>query len=32
MLRSASFLFANAFIRAEVDYDALTGIHNRRFF
>jgi len=32
MLRSATFLFANAFIRAEVDYDALTGIHNRRFF
>ena len=32
MLRSASFLFANVFIRAEVDYDALTGIHNRRFF
>ena len=32
MLRSAAFLFANAFIRAEVDYDALTGIHNRRFF
>jgi len=32
MLRSAAFLFANAFIRAEVEYDALTGIHNRRFF
>jgi len=32
MLRSAAFLFANVFIRAEVDYDALTGIHNRRFF
>jgi GAF domain-containing protein len=32
MFRSASFLFANAFICAEVDYDALTGIHNRRFF
>jgi len=32
MLRSATFLFANLFIRAEVDYDALTGIHNRRFF
>ena len=32
MLRSAAFLFANAYIRAEVDYDALTGIHNRRFF
>jgi diguanylate cyclase (GGDEF)-like protein len=32
MLRSAAFLFANAFIRAEVDYDALTGIYNRRFF
>jgi len=32
MMRSAAFLFANAFIRAEVDYDALTGIHNRRFF
>ena len=32
MLRSAAFLFANAFIRAEVDYDALTGINNRRFF
>jgi diguanylate cyclase (GGDEF)-like protein len=32
MMRSAAFLFANAFIRAEVEYDALTGIHNRRFF
>jgi diguanylate cyclase (GGDEF)-like protein len=32
MMRSAAFLFANAFIRAEVDYDSLTGIHNRRFF
>jgi len=32
MLRSAAFLFANAFIRAEVEYDALTGIYNRRFF
>jgi len=32
MLRSAAFLFANAFIRAEVDYDALTGIYNRQFF
>jgi diguanylate cyclase (GGDEF)-like protein len=32
MMRSATFLFANAFIRAEVDYDALTGIYNRRFF
>jgi len=32
MLRSAAFLFANAFIRTEVEYDALTGIHNRRFF
>ena len=32
MLRSAAFLFANAFIRDEVEYDALTGIHNRRFF
>jgi diguanylate cyclase (GGDEF)-like protein len=32
MLRSAAFLFANAFIRAEVDYDALTGIYNIRFF
>jgi len=31
MLRSAAFLFANAFIRAEVEFDALTGIHNRRF-
>jgi diguanylate cyclase (GGDEF)-like protein len=32
MLRSATFLFANVFIRAEVEYDALTGIYNRRFF
>jgi diguanylate cyclase (GGDEF)-like protein len=32
MLRSAAFLFANAFIRAEVEYDGLTGIYNRRFF
>jgi diguanylate cyclase (GGDEF)-like protein len=32
MIRSAAFLFANAFIRAEVEYDALTGIYNRRFF
>jgi len=32
MLRSAAFLFANAFIRAEVEYDSLTGIYNRRFF
>jgi len=32
MLRSAAFLFANAFIRAEVDYDALTGIYNRQYF
>jgi diguanylate cyclase (GGDEF)-like protein len=32
LLRSAAFLFANAFIRSDVDYDALTGIHNRRFF
>jgi len=32
LMRSAAFLFANAFIRAEVEYDALTGIHNRRFF
>jgi diguanylate cyclase (GGDEF)-like protein len=32
MMRSAAFLFANAFIRNEVEYDALTGIHNRRFF
>jgi len=32
MLRSAAFLFANAFIRAEVEYDALTGIFNRRYF
>jgi len=31
MMRSAAFLFANAFIRAEVDYDALTGIYNRQF-
>jgi len=31
MLRSAAFLFANAFIRDEVEYDALTGIYNRRF-
>jgi diguanylate cyclase (GGDEF)-like protein len=32
IMRSAAFLFANAFIRAEVEYDALTGIYNRRFF
>jgi diguanylate cyclase (GGDEF)-like protein len=32
MMGTATLLFANAFIRAEVDYDALTGIHNRRFF
>jgi len=32
MMRSAAFLFANAFIRAAVDYDALTGIYNRLFF
>jgi diguanylate cyclase (GGDEF)-like protein len=32
MLRVATFLFANVFIRNEVDYDALTGIYNRRFF
>jgi diguanylate cyclase (GGDEF)-like protein len=32
MMRSASFLFANAFIRAEMEYDALTGVYNRRFF
>jgi len=32
MLRSAAFLFANAFIRDELEYDALTGIYNRRFF
>ncbi|MDR2561586.1 MAG: sensor domain-containing diguanylate cyclase [Holophagales bacterium] len=32
MLRSAAFLFANAFIRAEGDYDGFTGIHNRQFF
>jgi diguanylate cyclase (GGDEF)-like protein len=32
LMRSATFLYANAFIRAEVDYDALTGIYNRRFF
>jgi diguanylate cyclase (GGDEF)-like protein len=32
MLRVATFLFANVFIRTEVDYDALTGIYNRRFF
>jgi len=32
MLRSSAFLFANAFIRAEVDYDPLTGIYNRRYF
>jgi diguanylate cyclase (GGDEF)-like protein len=32
MLRSSAFLFANAFIRDEVEYDALTGIYNRRFF
>ena len=32
MLRSAAFLFANAFIRAEADYDVFTGIYNRPFF
>ncbi|MDR2561923.1 MAG: diguanylate cyclase [Holophagales bacterium] len=32
MLQSAAFLFANAFIRAEVDYDAFTGIYNRQYF
>jgi len=32
MLRSAAFLFANAFIRGEAEYDVLTGIYNRRFF
>jgi len=32
MLRSAAFLFANAFIRAEMDYDLLTNIYNKRFF
>jgi len=32
MMRSAAFLFANVFIRAEVEYDALTGIFNRRYF
>jgi len=32
MLHAAAFLFANAFIRAEVDYDALTGIYNRQYF
>jgi diguanylate cyclase (GGDEF)-like protein len=32
MLRSAAFLFANAFIRADAEYDMLTGIYNRRFF
>jgi diguanylate cyclase (GGDEF)-like protein len=32
VMRSAAFLFANAFIRAEVEYDALTGIYNRRYF
>jgi len=32
MMRSSAFLFANAFIRAEVEHDALTGIYNRRFF
>jgi len=32
MLRSAAFLFANAFIRTEAEYDVLTGIYNRRFF
>jgi len=31
MMRTATFLFANAFIRTEVDYDSLTGIYNRRF-
>jgi len=32
MLRSAAFLFANAFIRDGLEYDMLTGINNRRFF
>jgi len=32
VMRSSAFLFANAFIRMEVDYDALTGIYNRRYF
>jgi len=32
MLRSAAFLFANAFIRVDAEYDMLTGIYNRRFF
>jgi len=32
MMRSAAFLFANAFIRGEAEYDVLTGIYNRRFF
>jgi diguanylate cyclase (GGDEF)-like protein len=32
MMRSAAFLLANAFIRAEMEYDALTGVYNRRFF
>jgi len=32
LMRSSAFLFANAFIRSEVDYDALTGLHNRRAF
>ncbi|GBU25816.1 diguanylate cyclase [Fibrobacteria bacterium R8-3-H12] len=32
LMRSSAFLLANAFIRTEVDYDALTGIYNRRFF
>jgi diguanylate cyclase (GGDEF)-like protein len=31
MMRSSAFLFANAFIRAKMDYDALTGIYNRQF-
>jgi len=32
LMRSSAFLLANAFIRSEVDYDALTGLHNRRSF
>jgi len=32
MLHSAAFLFANAFIRVDMDYDAHTGIHNRQYY
>jgi len=32
LMRSSAFLLANAFIRFEVDFDALTGLRNRRSF